>query len=165
MLRVGRVSKNAQTRRGIDASVGEGCDDALQAAIAALRDPRKTGPGKVLQRNPKLAGQRHAVKENIHIDTEDYWGYNKLQWRSFSIPPKTRKTSANTEFLWRGRDFVAVASIEDDRFDYNETRIRAYGFIDGVAHALVFTFRGQAIRVISLRRAREKEMRRYAPQD
>lgn len=65
--------------------------------------------------------------------------------------------------LARAADFIAVASIEDDRFDYNETRVRAYGHLDGVAHCLVFTVRNDSIRPISLRRAHAKEMKRYAP--
>ena len=65
--------------------------------------------------------------------------------------------------LARAKDFVAVASIDDDRFDYGEPRYRAFGHIDGVAHCLVFTIRGNAIRPISLRRAHAREMKRYAP--
>lgn len=49
----------------------------------------------------------------------------------------------------------------DDRFDYGETRFRAFGRVDGVPHCLVFTWRGGSVRVISYRRAHEKEMIRY----
>src|SRR5205823_5801038 len=41
-------------------------------------------------------------------------------------------------------------------------RYRAYGYIDGVAHCLIFTVRGERYRPISLRRAHAKEMRRHA---
>jgi uncharacterized protein len=51
--------------------------------------------------------------------------------------------------------------IDDERFDYGEERYRAFGFIEEAAYCLVFTIRGDAIRAISLRRAHEKEMRRY----
>jgi len=51
--------------------------------------------------------------------------------------------------------------IEDDRYDYGETRIRAFGRIGGVAHCLVYTPTSTGIRLISLRRAHDKEMRRY----
>ena len=51
--------------------------------------------------------------------------------------------------------------IEDERFDYGETRYRAFGRIGGVGHCLVYTLRDQNLRLISFRRAREKEMRRY----
>ncbi len=49
----------------------------------------------------------------------------------------------------------------DDRFDYLETRRRAYGRMDGLGHCLIFTYRENSVRVISFRRAHEKEMRRY----
>jgi uncharacterized protein len=49
----------------------------------------------------------------------------------------------------------------DDRFDYGETRSRAFGRIDGDGHCLVFTMRGSTMHLISFRRAHEKEMRRY----
>ena len=49
----------------------------------------------------------------------------------------------------------------DDRKDYGETRYRAFGRMNGVGHCLVFTLRADAVRVISFRRAHEKEMRRY----
>lgn len=49
----------------------------------------------------------------------------------------------------------------DDRFDYGETRFRAFGRIEGLGHCLVFTYGPGVIRAISFRRAHEKEMRRY----
>lgn len=49
----------------------------------------------------------------------------------------------------------------DDRFDYGETRFRAFGRVDGAARCLVFTVADGVIRVISYRPAHEKEMRRY----
>jgi uncharacterized DUF497 family protein len=64
--------------------------------------------------------------------------------------------------LARVADFVEVAVLVDDRFDYGETRYRAWGYIDGVAHFLAFTFRNGEMRPISLRRAHAKEMKRYA---
>ena len=64
--------------------------------------------------------------------------------------------------LQRADEFVSVADYQDGRFDYGETRYRAYGHIDDVAYCLVFTVRGESIRAISLRRALAKEMKRYA---
>lgn len=43
--------------------------------------------------------------------------------------------------LARISDFVEVAVMVDDRFDYGETRYRAWGHIDGVAYYVAFTFR------------------------
>ena len=65
--------------------------------------------------------------------------------------------------LARWVDLNVFAIVRDDRFDYGEPRLRAYGFIDGMAHCLVFTIRNGQYRPISLRRAHAKEMRRYAP--
>lgn len=55
--------------------------------------------------------------------------------------------------------------LPDDRRDYGEPRFRAFGFIDTVAHCLVFTVRHDRIRAISLRRAHLKEMKRHVPRD
>lgn len=61
-------------------------------------------------------------------------------------------------------DMDVEALVEDDRFDYGETRYRAFGFIDGVAHCLVFTLRGEDVWAISLRRAHAKELLRHGLQ-
>ena len=46
---------------------------------------------------------------------------------------------------------LAAAYIEpDERYDYGETRYRAFGPIDGRLHMLVFTMRGSVLRAISL---------------
>ncbi len=65
--------------------------------------------------------------------------------------------------LARWVDLDIKTTFVDDRFDYGEVRYRAYGFIDGVAYCLTFTGRDARVRPISLRRAHQKEMRRYAP--
>jgi uncharacterized DUF497 family protein len=49
----------------------------------------------------------------------------------------------------------------DDRYDYAEIRYRAYGRIAGRGFCVVFTMRAATMRVISFRRAHDKEMRRY----
>jgi uncharacterized protein len=53
------------------------------------------------------------------------------------------------------------AVAEDRRSDYGEPRFRAFGRIDGKGYCLVYTERETGPRLISFRRAREKEMRRY----
>lgn len=53
------------------------------------------------------------------------------------------------------------AVLVDDRFDYGEIRYRALGRIDGVGHCLVYTITDTAMRLISFRRAHEKEIRHY----
>jgi uncharacterized DUF497 family protein len=49
--------------------------------------------------------------------------------------------------------------LPDERRDYGEPRLRAFGFIDGKGYCLVFTPRGVDVRAISLRRSHAKELR------
>ncbi len=50
----------------------------------------------------------------------------------------------------------------DDRYDYGEDRYQAVGFIENRLFVVVFTLRGDDIRVISLRKANKREQKRYA---
>lgn len=63
--------------------------------------------------------------------------------------------------LARAADLEIAATIADDRKNYGEPRFRSFGFIDGEAYCLAWTYRGGNIRAISLRRAHKKEMDRY----
>lgn len=65
--------------------------------------------------------------------------------------------------LSRAVDFEMLAVLRDDRFDYGEARFRAWGLIAGEAYCLAFTIRKDGVRPISLRRAHDKEMKRYVP--
>jgi len=73
------------------------------------------------------------------------------------------KDAANIEkhgiSLERVADLELLAYVEDDRFA--EPRFRLYGLIDGVGHCVAGTDRGGKVRVISLRRAHAKEMKRH----
>jgi len=53
-----------------------------------------------------------------------------------------------------------VQFAEDCRFDYGETRYRAWGYIDGKPYFLAYTVWHGKMRPISLRRAHAKEMKR-----
>jgi hypothetical protein len=74
-----------------------------------------------------------------------------------------RKRAANLHK--HGVDFAIVELFEfdtalivvDDRKDYGEVRYRAFGLIDDRLHALIFTTRRAQTRVISLRRANDRE--------
>lgn len=57
--------------------------------------------------------------------------------------------------------FATALVVEDDRKDYGEVRMIALGFIGARLHHLVYTERGEAIRVISLRKANMREIGRY----
>ncbi len=61
--------------------------------------------------------------------------------------------------LARAADLDLLAYVADDRFA--EPRFRLYGLIEGVAHCVAGTDRDGIVRVVSLRRAHAKEMRRY----
>ena len=78
-------------------------------------------------------------------------------------PNKDELNKANHQIsLDRAFDMEIVRFIEDERYDYGEVRYRAWGYIDGKAYHLAFTIRDGAVRPISLRRARDKEMKKHA---
>jgi len=60
-----------------------------------------------------------------------------------------------------GFDFQTATVKVDDRKDYGETRYVAYGLVGARLHALVFTPRGDALHVISFRKANQREVRNY----
>jgi len=80
----------------------------------------------------------------------------------------TTKSVANIKT--RGLSFDRVADldwstadiVEDTRRDYGERRYRVIGYLDGRLHVAVFTPRGEAVHVISLRKANVREVKRYA---
>jgi uncharacterized DUF497 family protein len=63
------------------------------------------------------------------------------------------------------RIFTRPALIrEDSRRDYGEDRFRAIGETDGDILHVVFTWRGDVARIISVRRASRKEVRLWLSQ-
>jgi uncharacterized DUF497 family protein len=54
-----------------------------------------------------------------------------------------------------------VFDLEDDRQDYGETRWLTFGLLDERMVALVWTPRGEARHIISMRKANERERKRY----
>ena len=68
-----------------------------------------------------------------------------------------------------GIDFTAAAQFDwpgaarffDRRRPYGEARWLALGMISGQLYALVYTMRDTRVRIISLRKANNKEIRRY----
>ena len=59
-------------------------------------------------------------------------------------------------------DLETAVTVEDARTDYGERRVRLFGHIDGRLHVAVITYRGDKVRVISLRRANRREERKHA---
>jgi uncharacterized DUF497 family protein len=61
-------------------------------------------------------------------------------------------------------DFDSALILIDSRRDYGEVRYQAMGLIGNRLYFLVFTMRGQTLRVISLRLANRKEKALYDQQ-
>ncbi len=82
------------------------------------------------------------------------------------IPP-----SANGALENRGIDFNDAGQVFagetltqiDDRQDYGETRFQTYGFLDGRMVMMVWTWRGEARHVISMRFCHEREANKVRP--
>jgi hypothetical protein len=55
----------------------------------------------------------------------------------------------------------ARADAEDRRRDYGEQRRLVFGMIDGELFAVVYTVRGSMIRLISARKANDRERMKY----
>jgi uncharacterized DUF497 family protein len=79
-------------------------------------------------------------------------------------PKKDRKNRAKhgvslslAEYLFDGQEKIR----EDDRRGYGEKRFVAIGFIQGRFFTCIFTWRGEARRIISLRRSNAREQRAY----
>ena len=79
-------------------------------------------------------------------------------------------TKRDATLAERGLDMARAAEIfdgptltvEDDREDYGEIRLITVGFLDGRMVVTVWTQRGAARRIISLRKANEREQKIYA---
>jgi uncharacterized DUF497 family protein len=61
------------------------------------------------------------------------------------------------DFDWR-----TAVEVEDSRFDYGEQRLVAIGWLRGVLHTVTFTWRGDMMRIISLRKADKRDQKYYA---
>ena len=58
-------------------------------------------------------------------------------------------------------DWKAALVEEDKRHHYGERRFYALAEMNGRIYAMIFTRRGQAVRIISFRKANDRERRRY----
>ena len=77
---------------------------------------------------------------------------------------------SETNRIQRGFSFDEVAAVfldddrimfRDERQDYGEERWTTFGQIEGRLFAVSYTLRGNAIRIISARKANKRERRRY----
>ena len=63
--------------------------------------------------------------------------------------------------LAEGLDWSTALIVEDTRRDYGERRFRVLGNIGARLHVMIFTPRADKVRVISLRKANDKERTLY----
>ncbi len=54
-----------------------------------------------------------------------------------------------------------VLEFRDTRFDYGEERLVCFGYVEGRLHVCVYTVREDTFRMISVRKANAREIRRY----
>lgn len=93
-----------------------------------------------------------------------FWGYNNLI--KLTYDPVKRNATLEA----RGMDFDDAAAVfegdtldlVDDRSDYGEQRIITTGRLAGRTVIVVWTQRGEARHIISMRKANEREERRFA---
>jgi uncharacterized DUF497 family protein len=58
-------------------------------------------------------------------------------------------------------DWESVVALPDTRRDYGEQRLIGYGVLERRLYCVVFVVRGRKLRVISLRKANRREVKRY----
>ncbi|RFU44135.1 BrnT family toxin [Paraburkholderia sp. DHOC27] len=61
-------------------------------------------------------------------------------------------------------DWSEVVAYVDTRRDYRELREVGFGVVNGRLYCVVFTQRGNTMRVISMRKANKREIRNYVEQ-
>ena len=59
-------------------------------------------------------------------------------------------------------DWETAVAVEDDRKDYGERRVGIMALLGPRLHVAIVTYRGDAMRVISFRRANSREIKHYA---
>ncbi|HZY69128.1 MAG TPA: BrnT family toxin [Devosia sp.] len=85
---------------------------------------------------------------------------DRYEWDEAKYQANLRKHGTAFELVY-DFDWIGAFVEADQRFDYGEERFVAYGRVGERGYALVFVRRGDRVRIISLRPAHEKEMRRY----
>ena len=55
-----------------------------------------------------------------------------------------------------------VLTVEDTRIDYSERRFQTVGFLAGRMVMVIWTPRGEAVHVMSMRKCNDKEQARYS---
>lgn len=93
----------------------------------------------------------------------NYCGYINVVQITYDPAKDARNVSERGLSFDLARDFdwSTALVLEDQRHDYGERRFQALGFIGERLHMLVFTPRGDAVHVISFRKANKREVKSY----
>ncbi|MHB1103188.1 MAG: BrnT family toxin [Devosia sp.] len=84
----------------------------------------------------------------------------ELEWNE----EKRRKTleERGLDFADVGRfDTESIQTFEDLRSNYGEARFNTYGYLDGMLCTFCWTRRNERIRIISMRKANDRERKSY----
>jgi uncharacterized DUF497 family protein len=145
-----------------DSATGLSAQQSLTVWFAAtgFADARLCNKNHLTTRLPAFHAAQ-LIHQGIYICI--YRSYNKCMQIEFDTD-KRDKT-----LLERGLDFARAAEIfssptlnlADNRANYGETRNITIGLLDGRLVVLVWTPRGAARRIISLRKANEREVAHY----
>jgi uncharacterized DUF497 family protein len=84
-----------------------------------------------------------------------------FEWDEQKAERNQAKHSVSFEFATRALDDENRVTVIDNRRDYGETRYITLAKIDNRLYVVAFTLRSSIIRLISARKANNKEAKRY----
>ena len=87
----------------------------------------------------------------------------KSQSMKIEYDPTKERWNLKERGLGFGAAIELLELVEDRRRDYRERRHIAYGWLGERLHVCVYTLRGDAYRIISLRKADRREVDAYGP--
>jgi len=106
---------------------------------------------KILEKRAGRLDKMGFCSYNKHMDYEFDPAKNRSNLAKHGIP-----LSEAEDFEWETADVD-----EDTRYPYDEQRFSATGMIGGQLHVMICCDRDDAVRVISLRKATNREKKRY----
>ncbi len=84
--------------------------------------------------------------------------YDHIKFEWDEAKSETNLESRGFDFAYAARVFESrTLELDDDRADYGERRVQAIGEVEGNVLFVVYTWRGEARRIISARLANRKE--------
>jgi uncharacterized protein len=86
---------------------------------------------------------------------------NEFEWDDIKAEANLRKHKISFQKARRVFDDLFALVEQDLSEDFGEDRFLATGMVEGLLVAVVFTERGERIRLISARKANSHEQRRY----